>query len=111
MRSDEAAKGERKDEHHCHGFSTARALKFMKTNGVPEEDARDAEVEFNCINDPPERNPPNLFKIGEEVEIRESSNLKDLYRMLLKQPVVANVIIFNPEFEDIGEVSTKFDSL
>lgn len=30
MRSNGAAKGERKDQHHCHGFSTAQALRFMK---------------------------------------------------------------------------------
>ncbi|CAH8276220.1 unnamed protein product [Arabidopsis lyrata] len=102
MRSNEAAEGGR-EGHHCHGFSTARALKFMKYNGVPEEDPRDAKEEFNCISDPPERNPPNLYKIGEDVEIRESNDLRDLYKMLLKQPVVANVLLFNPEFKNIGE--------
>lgn len=107
MRDKEAAKGERKHRHHCHGFPIERALKFIQDFGVPEEDPKDAENDYDCIKDAPERDPTILYKIGKQVQIRESNNLTELYKMLLDQPVGASLHNFHPEFTDIGSVSTK----
>ncbi|VVB12647.1 unnamed protein product [Arabis nemorensis] len=90
------------EKHHCHGFTIARALKFIRDKGVPEEDPIDAEQDFDCVTDRPEENPPNMYQLGEDVEIRESDKLQDLYDMILYQPVGANLHCFEPEISNIG---------
>lgn len=93
--------GKRKG-HHCHGFTIARALRVIRDKGVPEEDPIDAEQDFSCITDPPEENPTTIYQLGEEVEVRESKKLQDLYDMLLYQPVGADLHFFKPEVDNIG---------
>ncbi|KAL1200661.1 Protein HEAT-INDUCED TAS1 TARGET 2 [Cardamine amara subsp. amara] len=105
LRYVESIDGRRKDTHHCHGNSIADTLKFIKRNGVPEEDPVDADKDFNCITDAPEKNPSILYQIGDEVEACVSNKLKDLYEALLHQPVGANLHFFHPEFTNIGSVN------
>ncbi|CAL9225876.1 unnamed protein product, partial [Arabidopsis halleri] len=102
MRHFESIESLRRKEHHCHGFTIAGTLRFIKENGVPEEDPRDAETDFSCISDAPEENPSNMYKLPAEVEIRVSTKLEDLYDMLLHQSVGADLHFFHPEFTYIG---------
>lgn len=93
--------------HFCHGFSITSAIDFVRDNGVPKEDADDARRGYSCVWEPPEQYPlpSSMYRIPAEVKATESNELKDLYRMLLKQPVGVNVHYFSPEFDTIGLVS------
>ncbi|XP_023635506.1 uncharacterized protein LOC111829730 [Capsella rubella] len=60
------------------------------------------DAEYSCVSQRRDRCPSQLDKIPKELEVIESNDLKDLYRMLRTQPVTANVHFFSPELDDIG---------
>lgn len=70
--------------------------RFIKEHGVPEESPRDAKTDYSCIKNPPSRTQ-KLFHFGADVEFMESDKIEDLQKMLLHQPVSANMILYYPE--------------
>ncbi|CAN7121325.1 unnamed protein product [Brassica rapa subsp. narinosa] len=89
-----------RNTHHCHGFRVIHGLRFIKEHGVPEESPRDAKTDYSCIKNPPSRTQ-KLFHFGADVEFMESDKIEDLQKMLLHQPVSANMILYYPEYDKI----------
>lgn len=74
--------------------------RFIKEHGVPEESPRDAKTDYSCVKNPPSRTQ-KLFHFGADVEFMESDKIEDLQKMLLHQPVSANMILYYPEYNNI----------
>ena len=47
----------------------------------------EATMDYSCIENPLVRDPGKKITFTGEVELRESDEIKDLYEMLLQQPV------------------------
>lgn len=95
-------KKDRRINHLCHGFPVLEGLKFIQEHGVPAEE--DDTSPYSCVTDPPDQNQ-QLFSFDAEVKFLQSDRIEDLHKMLLHQAVSANMIMYNPEYDEILSVS------
>ncbi|CAN6839422.1 unnamed protein product [Brassica oleracea] len=85
----------RNEEDEDFRVMSARYLTFYV-----KESPRDAKTDYSCVKNPPSRTQ-KLFHFGADVEFMESDKIEDLQKMLLHQPVSANMILYYPEYNNI----------
>ncbi|CAH8390535.1 unnamed protein product [Eruca vesicaria subsp. sativa] len=87
-------------DHKCHGYPVIKGLEFIKEHGVPAENPADTKKDYSCVDNPPPRDDVTLFRFGADVEFLESNRIEDLHEMLLHQAVSADMILYQPEYDD-----------